>query len=96
MNLRWPVALAVGFTLVWASVALTGPSHPAGGDPDIWDRAKPPVHSAPKAVVSSAVTVVDIDMVVYKVGLRQQVASDKAKVDNGRLLTLSQPVYGAR
>jgi hypothetical protein len=82
--------------LIWASTVLAGPSTPAGGDPDIWDRAKPPARSAPKAVTNSAIAIVDIDMVVFKASLRQQGASDRAKVNNRRLLTLSGRVYGLR
>ena len=96
MKLGWLVALAVGFTLIWASAVLAGPSIPVGGDPDIWDRAKPPVHSAPRPASVSARTAVDIDMVVFRASLRQQGAFDKAKAENRRLLALSQPVFGTR
>jgi hypothetical protein len=96
MKLRWYLVLAVGFTLIWASAVLAGPSTPAGGDPDIWDRAKPPVRSAPRPASISANTAIDIDMVVFKASLRRQGALDKVKVDNRRLLSLSKPVFGAR
>ncbi|HVP58505.1 MAG TPA: hypothetical protein VMU02_10430 [bacterium] len=96
MKLAWLVALAVGFTLIWAMVVTAGPWIPTGGDPDIWDRAKPPVHNAPRVVSATAGTAIDIDMVVFKASLIRQDAPNKAKVDNRRLLTLSRPIQGLR
>jgi phosphate-selective porin len=96
MKLRWLVALAVGFALIWASAVLAGPSTPVGGDPDIWDRAKPPVRSAPRPVSISPGTAVDIDMVVFKASVRQQGALEKVEVDNSRLRGLYRPVFGTR
>jgi hypothetical protein len=90
MKLRWLVALAVGFALIWATVAFAGPQTPNGGDPDIWDRAKPPVRSAPRTPSISTRTAVEVDMVLFKVNLKQLGAPDKTKANASRLLALSK------
>lgn len=76
-------------------MALAGPSRPAGGDPDIWDRAKPPVNSPPRSVTSSAITFVDIDMAVFKVNLKQQGATSRVTIEYKGLPTSSR-VFGTR
>jgi hypothetical protein len=73
MRFTWLVALAVILAFVWVGVAGAAPTKPAGGDPDIWERAKinNPSGVAKPALIHSETSVV-VDLQVFKVGVSRQ------------------------
>jgi len=85
MKLKSFVALGVVFALVGATAAVAGPSRPAGGDPDIWDRAKPPVNSQPRPVTYSVDKIVDVDFAVLKISVRLPGATSRATIEQNGL-----------
>jgi hypothetical protein len=91
MKLKWLVALAVILAFVWASGAMAGPTKPAGGDPDIWERAKPNYPSgAIKTPVMLCGSRVAINMVVFKASVTQQDAKDISTSEKSRRLAVAE------
>ena len=95
MKLRCFVALGVAVTLVGATAALAGPARPAGGDPDIWDRAKPPVNSQPRPVTYSAEKLVDIDFAVFRTSVKLPGTTSRATTEQ-KGLPVSSRSLGTR
>jgi hypothetical protein len=97
MRLVWLVALAVILALVVATSVVAGPSRPAGGDPDIWERSRPytPSFSLRPATVRTEASAV-VDLVVFKANLKQQDARDRSGIDRSRLPVVSERTYRRR
>jgi hypothetical protein len=91
MKFKWLVALAVILAIVWVGGVAAGPSRPAGGDPDIWERAKPNNPSgAIKATVIQVSASVAMDVIVFKASVKQQVAKESSKNDGSRRLSIAR------
>jgi len=81
MKFKWLVALVVILAFVWVCTAAAGPRRPAGGDPDIWERAKinnPNNVPRPMLIQSGTPLVVDFQLVRVNVP-RQDAKSTSAK-----------------
>lgn len=72
MKFKLLVALALILAFVWAGAVMAAPTKPAGGDPDIWERARPnPPSTSIRTVVPQAKVMVTIDVMVFKVSVKQ-------------------------
>ena len=96
MRYRWLVALAVILGLIWVTGATAGPRNPAGGDPDIWERARPDGSNASALVNPPTLKPVTINLVVFKANVGQQVVTDSSAIKGKGRPTVSRPVTGRR
>jgi hypothetical protein len=96
MKAIWLVSLAVVFAFVWASAVVAGPKHPMGGDPDIWERARPATTFSSNPGTISSIKSIVVDLVVFKTNLRQQEYRNSATVKGKRLPSVSEPIAGRR
>jgi hypothetical protein len=90
MKLKWLVALAVIITFIWVSGAAAGPTRPAGGDPDIWERCKTRPTYPVGSLMLNARVLVSIDLVPQTVNLKQQDTKQEAKAKTSDLPSVSK------